>query len=172
MPNHVPMNRLNNLLLALGAISFITVIGGAVYEHLTFVPQWAAAPPSSLALLQGPYGMRPERFWIPIHPVTLLLMIAALMANWRTVRRSAMSMALGGYVLILIITAIYFVPELLSITGTPYADTVDADLQKRAARWETLSIVRLVFLVSLALSWLSALAQPAERRSVALTARG
>jgi len=171
MPNHFPVNRLNNLLLALGAISFITVIGGAVYEHLAFVPQWAAAPPTSLALLQGPYGMRPERFWMPIHPVTLLLMIAALVANWRTVRRRAMSMALGGYTLVLIITGIYFVPELLAITGTPYADTVDAGLQTRAARWETLSIVRLVFLVALALTWLSALAQPAERKIAVPAAR-
>lgn len=154
------MFRPANLLLSIAALSYIIVIGGATYEHLAFVPQWTAAPPASLAMLQGPYGLMAQNFWIPIHPITLLLMTAALLINWRGPRRKTIAMALGGYVLVLIITFAFFVPELIAITTTPYSATVDASLQVRAARWETMSLVRLAFLVVVALVMLSALTLP------------
>lgn len=154
------MFRPANLLLSIAALSYIVAIGGATYEHLAFVPQWTAAPPASLAMLQGPYGLMAQNFWIPIHPITLLLMTAALLINWRGPRRKTIALALGGYVLVLIITFAFFVPELIAITTTPYSATVDASLQVRAARWETMSLVRLAFLVVVALVMLSALTLP------------
>ncbi len=75
------MFRPANLLLSLAILSYIIVIGGATYEHLAVVPQWTAAPPASLAMFQGTYGLQAQNFWIPIHPVTLILMGAALIAN-------------------------------------------------------------------------------------------
>jgi hypothetical protein len=150
-----------NIFLSLAILSYIVVIGGATYEHTAMVPQWTAAPPLSLSMLQGEYGLKPHHFWIPIHPVTLLLMIGALVTNWRTARRRTIQLAMGGYVLVLVITQIYFVPELLDITGTPFSATVDPDLQSRAGLWETLSLVRLAFLVAVALKFLSALTIPA-----------
>ncbi|HEY0977669.1 MAG TPA: hypothetical protein VGE21_09375 [Flavobacteriales bacterium] len=141
-------------------MSFIIVIGGATYEHLAFVPQWTAAPPASLAMLQGPYGLRAQDFWIPIHPVTLVLMGSALLVNWRGPRRRTIGLALGGYVVVLAVTFAFFVPELIAITTTPYATVVDPGLQARAARWETLSLVRLSVLMVLAMVLLSALTIP------------
>jgi hypothetical protein len=38
-----------DLLYALTCLAFAIIIGGAVYEHLNVVPQWAAAPPVSLS---------------------------------------------------------------------------------------------------------------------------
>src|SRR5215204_4803359 len=106
---------IRKLLLILGSISFIVVIGGATYEHLGIVPVWASAAPASLAMFQGEYGIAPQRFWIPIHPVTLLLLVLALIANWRTAARNFILVTIVGYVGILITTFIFFVPELLSI---------------------------------------------------------
>lgn len=151
------MLRPANLLLSLAAISYIIVIGGATYEHLAFVPQWTAAPPASLAMLQGPYGLLAQNFWIPIHPVTLLLLAVALVANWRGPRRRTIAQAMAGYVLVLLITFAFFVPELIAITTTPFSPAVDPDLQARAARWEALSLVRLSFLLLIAMVLLSAL---------------
>jgi hypothetical protein len=155
------MIRPAHLLLSLATLSFIIVIGGATYEHLAVVPQWTAAPPASLAMFQGPYGLMAQRFWIPIHPVTLLLMTAALVANWRSPRRRIIGLSLAGYALVLTITFAHFVPELIALTTTPYSDTIDAGLQARAAQWETLSLVRLAFLNIIATFLLSALTQPA-----------
>jgi hypothetical protein len=155
------MNRASNILLALAILSYIIVIGGATYEHIAVVPQWTAAPPVSLSMIQGDYGLKQEHFWMSIHPVTLLLMIAALVANWRTQRRSTIGIVFGGYFLVLVITRIYFVPELLDIMGTPFSTAVDTGLQARAGLWEVLSLVRLAFLIGVALKFLSALTIPA-----------
>ncbi len=154
------MNRASNIFLFLAILSYIIVIGGATYEHLAMVPQWTAAPPASLAMLQGEFGLRPHYFWIPIHPFTLLLMIGALVTNWKSARRRTIQLVMGGYVLVLVITQIYFVPELLDITGTPFSTTVDADLQARAGLWEVFSLVRLAFLIGVAIKFLSALTIP------------
>ncbi len=149
-----------NLLYALACLSLSVVIGAAVYEHLVFVPQWSAAPPASLSMLQGTYGLKPEAFWMPIHPVTLLLLITSLVLSWKSARRKNILITLGGYVLLLAITAIYFVPELLAITGAPFSNTIDPDLTARAAQWETLSLVRLALLVYLSITLYLGLTKP------------
>lgn len=164
--NTTAMLRPANLFLSLAILSYIIVIGGATYEHLAVVPQWAAAPPASLAMFQGTYGLMAHHFWIPIHPVTLLLMAAALATNWRSPRRKTIGLSIAGYVLVLVITFAHFVPELIAITTTPYAETVDAGLQARASRWEALSLVRLTFLMVVAIVFLSALALPVERKEM------
>lgn len=159
--NNTTMFRPANVLLSLAILSYIIVIGGATYEHLAVVPQWTAAPPASLAMFQGTYGLQAQKFWIPIHPVTLLLMTAALVANWRSKRSKPIALCLAGYVLVLVITFAHFVPELIALTNTPYAGTVNADLQARAANWETASLIRLAFLNIIASFFLLVLTIPA-----------
>ncbi len=145
------------ILYSLACLSFSVVIGAAVYEHLAVVPQWSAAPPFSLSMFQGKYGLNAGAFWMPIHPVTLLLMIAALAGAWKTAGRQNVLITLAGYASILAITGVYFVPELLAITGTAFSETVDPSLTQRANRWELLSLVRLAVLVVLALVLFSGL---------------
>ncbi len=161
------MFRPANILLSLAILSYIIVIGGATYEHLAVVPQWTAAPPASLAMFQGTYGLQAQNFWIPIHPVTVLLMTAALVANWRSARRKPIALCMAGYLLVLVITFAYFVPELIALTTTPYAGTIDADLQARAANWETASLVRLAFLNIVASFFLQVLTIPAPTARMA-----
>jgi hypothetical protein len=57
-----------DLIYALTCLCFTIMIGGAVYEHLNIVPQWSAAPPLSLSMFQGEYGLKPGTFWMVIHP--------------------------------------------------------------------------------------------------------
>jgi hypothetical protein len=153
---------LRTLLLIPACICFIIVIGGATYEHLAVVPVWAKAVPASLTMFQGEYGLAAQNFWIPIHPVTIVLLVVGLIANWRNARRGYIIATLAGYLAILGITAIYFVPELLAITQSTYGATVDADLTRRANLWETLSLVRLGMLIVLAVFLLLGLSKPAE----------
>jgi hypothetical protein len=156
---------IRNLFLILASLSFVVVIGGAVYEHLAVVPVWASAVPASLTMFQGQYRLAPERFWMLIHPVTIVLMIAALIANWVSDRRVLIIAPLVGYLLILGVTFLYFVPELTALTQTPFSETVDAALTARASTWETLSLVRLGVLFILAITLLSSLATPTDSRS-------
>ena len=161
------MNSARDTFLILGSIFFIIVVGGAVYEHVAFVPQWSAAVPASLSSLQGDYGLKAEYFWMGIHPITLLFLIGALIVNWKNLRRRNILITLGGYVLILIITSIYFVPELIDLQDTPYTTSVDNALTQRAGMWETLSLIRLGVLFILAYILLSALPKSGQVAVVA-----
>jgi hypothetical protein len=157
------MKSFKTYALIAASICFIIIMGGAVYEHLTMVPRWKLAPPNSLTMFQGEYGIKSGRFWQLIHPVTLILLITSLTANWKTERRKSIAIPLTGYVIILIITFSYFVPELLSIIQTPYQASVDAGLVARAGLWEELSLVRLAVLVVLAAILLMGLTRGNEK---------
>ena len=154
------MNSFKNLSLIFAALCFIIVIGGAVYEHIVIIPQWSAAPPYSLTMFQGPYKLHGEHFWMAIHPVTLLFFILTLIFNWKSLRKKYILMSLIGYLITLIVTAIYYVPELIDITSTRYEDTVNPALTDRAQLWEMLSLFRLGFILILAGILLNALTKP------------
>lgn len=151
-----------DILYSVTSLAFAIIIGGAVYEHLNVVPQWSAAPPLSLSMFQGQYSLKPELFWMIIHPVNLALFSLTLILHWKSPRRKNLLIVLISYMIILIVTSIYFVPELISITTTPFAETVDANLVTRASLWETLSIVRLIVLVCLSIVLMTGLTKPAN----------
>jgi hypothetical protein len=157
---------LKNFIYALTCLTFTIMIGGAVYEHLNVVPRWSAAPPLSLSMFQGEYGLNPALFWMVIHPVNLVLFLLTTVLYWKTDRRKNLVIVLAFYIAILIITSIYFVPELISITTTPFSNTVDVDLTQRAATWEILSIVRMFVLFGLALHLFLGLTKTGARSKV------
>ena len=152
-------------LLILASLSYVIVIGGAVYEHLAMVPVWSSAAPASLAMFQGEYAVAAFRFWIPIHPITVALLAVALAAHWRTRRRKAILITLGGYAVILIITFSFFVPEIMAITRSPYGPAVDPELTRRANVWEALSLVRLAAMFVLAFILLFGLSKSGEPKA-------
>ena len=155
------------MLYAACCLLFTIIIGGAVYEHMAVVPQWAAAPPLSLSMFQGEYGLKAEVFWKTIHPINLIFFVLTLATHWRTARRKNIVIVLTTYLLILVITAIYFVPELISITTTPYTSNIDAELIKRSSLWEVLSLIRLAVLCLLAIVLLTGLTKSSERIAIA-----
>lgn len=157
--------NIKNLIYALTALSFTIVIGGAIYEHLAVVPIWSAAPPRSLAMFQGEYGLHPEMFWKPIHPVTLALFVVTLILSWKSARRRNVLISFIGYVILLIVTATYFVPQLMAILRTTYTNTIDANLTERAATWEMLSLVRLAILIGLSLTLFLGLTKTSDLRA-------
>ncbi len=146
--------------MILAAIAFVTVIGGAVYEHLAVVPVWASAVPASLTMFQGEYALAAARFWMSVHPVTLVSLMAAMILNWRSERREYIIATIAGYAAILAVTTVWFVPELLAITQSAYSPTIDPGLTQRAETWETYSLIRLAFLLILAINLLFGLTMP------------
>lgn len=139
------------IVYAFACLSFAVVIGAAVYEHVAVVPQWTAAPPLSLSMFQGKYGLNPTPFWKAIHPVTLLLLSVSIILFWKTGSRPYLLTTGIGYVLVLVITFAFFVPELIAITSSGYTSQSDDSLVKRASLWEALSLLRLAFLIVLAI---------------------
>ena len=156
------MKSIKTIMLILASISFITVIGGAIYEHVAAIPVWKLAPPVSLTMFQGEYGITPFHFWKAIHPVTMLLLIVSLIANWKSDRRKLIIVTIVGYAIVLVITFTYFVPNLLDIIETPSDVLASESLATRAATWEALSLVRLACIIGLAIALLFSLTKGNE----------
>jgi hypothetical protein len=156
------MNTFRTIVLILASISFIVVIGGAMYEHLGIVPVWASAAPASLQMFQGEYTITPFKFWIPIHPITLGLLVLALLFNWKTERRGSILTTVIGYSLVLAATFFWFVPELMAIIETAYNASIDPELTQRARSWEFWSQVRLASMLVMAFILLYGLSKPSE----------
>src|SRR5690348_3924142 len=98
------MQTFRNLSLIFASLAITSICGCGLYEHVAVVPQWAAAPPQSLTMFQGPYGLNAPPLWQSIHPVTLLLLLITLVTNWKTSRRRPILITIIGYLLILIVT--------------------------------------------------------------------
>ncbi len=89
-----------------------TMIGGVMYAHLVYFPPYLSHLPESNKLITGPYGIHDADFWMRVHPVAIVTSIAALLFNWKSgKRRKLILAALSLYLLALVATAIYFVPE-------------------------------------------------------------
>lgn len=132
----------------LTCLCFSIILGAGIYEHVAVWPRAYAAPPKSLGMFQGAYGLNAGAFWKVIHPITILLFAFTLIVWWKTPRRNYIMIPFAAYIIILIITFAYFVPELIRITGAVYNDTVDEALQKRGSLWTTLSLIR-AFILSI-----------------------
>jgi len=145
------MSNAKNLIYILTCLSFSIIIGAAFYEHLAVWPRAFSAIPASLSMNQGEYGLNAEAFWSIIHPITLFLVITTLILFWKSVRRKNILICLIGYIIVLAVTGIYFVPELMDITSTQYTSEINEALTNRGQQWVKLSILRLIFLIGLSL---------------------
>ncbi|MBX2934289.1 MAG: hypothetical protein KF825_08585 [Ferruginibacter sp.] len=114
-------------------------------------------------MYQGNYALQAEPFWKFVHPVTLVLLLVTLALNWKTERKKYILFTLVIYIIALIATFIYYVPELKSIIGMPYSATVDAAMQKRGSLWITLSLIRLTFIFVSAFVLIMGLTRPEKK---------
>jgi hypothetical protein len=158
------MNSPKTLTLIFACIAFICVIGAGVYEHIAVVPRWSSAPPVSLSMFQGQYGLNPAPFWQSIHPVTLLLLVVSIGLNWKNSRKRFIGICLGLYGIIILVTVLYFLPELISIVTTPFTEQVDESLRNRARTWEILSLVRIFVMATGACILLFSLTKSPEKQ--------
>ena len=119
------------------------LLGGVVYSHIVFFPVYLSDLPASSAVVNGPYALNEARFWLTIHPLLLLSLIVSIVANWRNrERRRLITATFAVYFVILVITSLYFVPELLSFAGSTDSSAPVSEWHARADRWQYLSWLR------------------------------
>jgi len=119
------------------------LLGGIVYAHLVFFPPYLSALPNSAVLVNGPYGLHDEYFWMMIHPFAVLSLMVALILNWKIpARRKLIAIPLIVYVLALVVTSLYFVPELRNFKASPNIAVSPAEWYARGQRWQHLSWIR------------------------------
>jgi hypothetical protein len=132
----------------LAAITFwATIIGAVMYSHVVFLSAYLPNLPASTSLLSGPYGIHDENFWIPIHPLCIIALVITLVLNWNLLpRRKYILATLILYIIVLVITFIYFVPELQAFASSHQSNLPAAQWIERGTRWEKLSWIRGFFM--------------------------
>ena len=149
--------------LMLAVILWGTLLGGITYSHLVYFPVYLSALPDSAILVHGPYGLHESKFWLTVHPLLILSLIVALVLNWRfEARRKSILVSFAVYFLVLIVTQIYFLPELAAFAQSPESNVSAAEWMGRGQRWQRLSWIRGGVMYAAIVPLLFALTKPAS----------
>jgi hypothetical protein len=136
------LNRAN-IALMLCILSYGTMLGGIVYSHMVYFPAYLSALPDSAVIVNGPYALHEEVFWMMIHPLNIIFLTVALVANWRIKpRRTMIAATFAIYVVVLIVSSLYFIPQLAQFKRSPWAGLPPAEWAARSKMWMRLSITR------------------------------
>ena len=122
------------------------LLGAIAYSHTAFLPVYLSDLPNSAVVVTGKYGINEAPFWTTIHPLLILSLIAALALNWKfKTRRKLIVLCFGIYISILIVTAVYFVPELMAFAKSHESNLPASEWLARGHRWQNLSLIRGAF---------------------------
>src|SRR5687768_13977405 len=112
--------RFRTYILMAAVLPWGVLLGGVVYSHMVFFPVFLSNLPESSIVVNGPFGLDESRFWMTLHPILLLTLIISLIANWRERRRRFLiASTFSVYVVVLIVSALFFVPELIAFHHGP-----------------------------------------------------
>jgi hypothetical protein len=129
--------------LMVSIILYGTLLGGIVYSHIVYFHVYLSALPDSAVIVNGPYGLNDATFWALIHPLAILSLVISLALNWKVrARRKLIAIPLVLYVLAMIATILYFVPELRAFRNSPNLGVLRAEWFARGQRWQHLSWLR------------------------------
>jgi hypothetical protein len=155
--------KLGTPILMLAIVLWGTLLGGVVYSHLVYFPVYLSALPDSAVLVNGPYGLNEWIFWAIIHPLLIISLSAALVLNWKSgSRRKLIAVSLAVYVIILLISMFYFVPELVLFRNSPQSTVPATEWLARGRRWQRLSWLRGLAMYLAFVPLLLALAKPTD----------
>lgn len=126
---------LPNLTLVAVAASYCFQAGAGFFALAVVARVVSAAPPRSLAILEGEYRYDSSGFWQVAPSITALLFLLALVANWKSRRRALLLGAFAIFVLSGLASGALLSPLFAEITAAGYRDVVDPELQRRAAVW-------------------------------------
>jgi hypothetical protein len=135
--------KLGTPLLMLAIVLWGTLLGGVAYSHLVYFPVYLSDLPGSAVVVNGPYAMNDGIFWMIIHPLLIVSLVAALVLNWKSSsRRKLIAISFVVYVIVLLASLFYFVPELVLFKHSPESTVLATDWLARGRRWQRLSWLR------------------------------
>lgn len=138
------MKKANQFFLISTIFCWSIIIGAVVYSHIAYFPSLVFHLPESSILANGPYKINDELFWKLIHPITILFTSLSLYFNWKNIEvRKSITIALLIYVLALIATFTFFVPELITFFNSSSNNSLlKPEWLARGERWLYLSWLR------------------------------
>lgn len=129
--------------LFLSIVLWGVLLGGIVYSHIVFFPVYLSALPDSAIVVNGTYGLDEVPFWMLIHPLLILSLIFASVLNWKNKqRRKLILISFAIYIVVLVVSNLFFIPELIAFKQSPESNLSPADWLSRGNRWQHLSWIR------------------------------
>lgn len=163
--------RLGTYSLFLSIILWGTLLGGIAYSHLVYFPVYLSALPDSSVVVNGTYGLNEAIFWVIIHPLLILSLILALVLNWKSKpRRKLILMSFAIYIVVLVISQVYFIPESGAFKHSPELSLSSAEWIARGQRWQRLSWLRGAICYIAFVPLLIALTKPPDESKESMTA--
>jgi hypothetical protein len=89
-------------------------------------------------MFQGEYGYNSSIFWNTVPLITFVLLIIALITNWKTRRRNLLLLALTMFIFAGLMAGFFVEPIFDEMKAAGYRDEIDPILQRRAATWYAL----------------------------------
>jgi hypothetical protein len=129
---------LPNLTLIAAVVGALLQAGAQLFAIAVVVATVTKAPPRSLAMYAGEYGYNSGPFWEVMPTVTLVLLLIALVGNWRTPRRRLILAALALFIAAGLFTVFVMGPAQEAVVRVGYSDAVNEALRVQAARWHLL----------------------------------
>jgi hypothetical protein len=137
------MDTIADLTLLFACFSVALAVGGGIYESIVINPLWSAQPPASFAIIQKGTGVPLQRFWIPVHILITIVLLASLITNWTYAdRRKLIVIALISYLVMRVWSFAYFIPEMLRFQEVPLDQPRNTALLDRVSRWTRLTWFR------------------------------
>jgi hypothetical protein len=123
-------------------LGFLTGVG--IFQHMFWIPEMFESP-TALANNLNSEPDAPQKFWIPLHALTFLTMVASVIFNWKIKNRKKLVLyAFIAYMYISLIS-IYFANELFSFQEIHNT----AEFVERTNQWLTLSWHRPILMVGI-----------------------
>lgn len=140
LPEAQPRPFVRGLLFAFTLLMGIGV-GGALLTTVVIFPAWTASPEAATS---WPNTVNEGRFFVVVSPLLFLLALATLIASWRVAPplRKWIRIATIIYILIFIVTMLYFVPGQVTMKGEAGARIPVAELGSMLERWVALNWIR------------------------------
>ena len=136
-------HNLGTFALMMAIVLWGTLLGGIAYSQLVYFPVYLSDLPASAVVVNGPYGLNEGIFWLIIHPLLIISLVAALVLNWNsTERRKLIAVSFIVYVAVLLVSQFYFIPELVLFRHSPESTVPATEWLARGRRWQRLSWLR------------------------------
>ena len=129
------MPTIPSLSLIPAVVAALLQAGAQLFAVAVVVGTVTKAPPRSLAMYAGEYGYNSGPFWEMMPTVTLVLLIIALVGNWRTPRRRPLLAAVALFIAAGLFTVFVMGPVQETVVRAGYSDVVDEALRVQAVRW-------------------------------------
>ncbi|MBK5271350.1 MAG: DUF1772 domain-containing protein, partial [Bacteroidia bacterium] len=141
------MTRTRQFFLMAALFCWAIIVGAFVYSHIAYFPGYLFNLPQSNALIKSEYGINDILIWKMLHPLAIIVTIITLVLNWRLkARRKLLLVASAIYLLAIIATFMYYVPELLRFAALDMNSRHTSALLHEGKTWFILSIVRGCFM--------------------------